>query len=84
VVTDAGAGAGSFGAGRIAVEPFYACGTCSVCTAGRYDVCRRLGFVGLPSQTAVVFGAGPIGLVTASALRATGAGQVIAVEPLWR
>lgn len=31
--------------------------------------------------TAVVFGAGPIGLVTMASLRATGAGQVIAVEP---
>jgi (R,R)-butanediol dehydrogenase/meso-butanediol dehydrogenase/diacetyl reductase len=32
-------------------------------------------------QTAVVFGAGPIGLVTAAALRAVGAGQVVVVEP---
>ncbi|GLZ52124.1 2,3-butanediol dehydrogenase [Actinomycetospora sp. NBRC 106378] len=31
--------------------------------------------------TAAVFGSGPIGLVTAAALRATGAGQVIVVEP---
>src|SRR4051795_9048571 len=34
-----------------------------------------------PGQTAAVFGAGPIGLVTAAALRATGAGQVVVVEP---
>ena len=32
-------------------------------------------------QTAAVFGSGPIGLVTAAALRANGAGQVIIVEP---
>jgi len=31
--------------------------------------------------TAVVFGAGPIGLVTIASLKATGAGQIIAVEP---
>ena len=37
---------------------------------------------GLPrGGTAAVFGSGPIGLVTAAALRATGAGQVIVVEP---
>ena len=32
-------------------------------------------------QTAAVFGAGPIGLVTAAALKAVGAGRVISVEP---
>jgi (R,R)-butanediol dehydrogenase/meso-butanediol dehydrogenase/diacetyl reductase len=32
-------------------------------------------------QTAAVFGSGPIGLVTAAALRALGAGQIIVVEP---
>ncbi|MGH3800969.1 MAG: 2,3-butanediol dehydrogenase, partial [Pseudonocardiaceae bacterium] len=129
-VTEIGVGVGSVGVGdRVAVEPFYVCGTCSACTAGRYNVCRQVGFVGLASQTggfaefavvderwahplgdiatdigalveplavgyhavristlppggtAVVFGAGPIGLVTASVLRAIGAGQVIVVEP---
>ncbi len=34
-----------------------------------------------PGHTAVVFGAGPIGLVTTAALRAAGVEQVIAVEP---
>ena len=34
-----------------------------------------------PDHTAVVFGAGPIGLVTTAALRAAGVGQVIVVEP---
>ena len=33
-----------------------------------------------PGGTAVVFGAGPIGLVTAASLKAVGAGQVISVE----
>jgi (R,R)-butanediol dehydrogenase / meso-butanediol dehydrogenase / diacetyl reductase len=34
-----------------------------------------------PGATAAVFGSGPIGLVTAAALRAHGAGQIIVVEP---
>jgi len=34
-----------------------------------------------PGQTAAVFGAGPIGLVTVAALKALGVGRVIAVEP---
>jgi (R,R)-butanediol dehydrogenase/meso-butanediol dehydrogenase/diacetyl reductase len=129
-VADVGAGVRSVGVGeRVAVEPFYVCGTCPACTAGRYNVCRQLGFVGLASQTggfaefavvdqrwahplgdlgtdvgalveplavgyhavrtsrfepggtAVVFGAGPIGLVTAAVLRARDAGLVIVVEP---
>jgi (R,R)-butanediol dehydrogenase / meso-butanediol dehydrogenase / diacetyl reductase len=114
---------------KVAVEPYYVCGECSACAAGRYNICRRLGFVGLsgqeggfaekcvvdqrwihplgdlptdigalveplavahhavrlsglrPGGTAVVFGAGPIGLVTIADLKATGAGQVISVEP---
>jgi (R,R)-butanediol dehydrogenase/meso-butanediol dehydrogenase/diacetyl reductase len=114
---------------RVAVEPYYVCGECVACAAGRYNVCRKLGFVGLsgrdggfaercvvdarwvhplgdlptdvgalveplavgyhavrlsglrPGGTAAVFGAGPIGLVTTSALKAAGAGRVIVVEP---
>lgn len=114
---------------RVAVEPYLVCGTCAACAAGRYNICRSLGFVGLagqqggfaekcvvdarwahplgdiptdigalveplavayhaarlsgitPGGTAVVFGAGPIGLVTAASLKAIGAGQVISVEP---
>jgi (R,R)-butanediol dehydrogenase / meso-butanediol dehydrogenase / diacetyl reductase len=34
-----------------------------------------------PSHTALVFGAGPIGLVTTAALRARGVNQIIVVEP---
>ncbi len=114
---------------RVAVEPYYVCGECSACAAGRYNICRKLGFIGLagqdggfaekcvvdrrwihplgdlptdvgalveplavayhavrlsglkPGGAAVVFGTGPIGLVTVASLKATGAGQVIAVEP---
>lgn len=113
----------------VAVEPYYVCGRCSACVAGRYNICRKLGFVGLAGDqggfaekcvvdarwahplgdlptdvgalveplavghhavrlsglregdTGAVFGAGPIGLVTAAALKAAGAGQVIVVEP---
>jgi (R,R)-butanediol dehydrogenase/meso-butanediol dehydrogenase/diacetyl reductase len=32
---------------RVAVEPYYVCGECVACTAGRYNICRKLGFVGL-------------------------------------
>ena len=115
---------------RVAVEPYYVCGECPACQAGRYNVCRSFGFVGLSGSpgagfsercvvdqrwvhplgelgtdvgalveplavgyhavrmsalpkggTAVVFGAGPIGLVTIASLKATGAGQIISVEP---
>lgn len=113
----------------VAVEPYHTCGECPACTAGRYNVCESLGFIGLsgggggfseyvvvtadrvhplgdiPTEigalveplavgyhavrlsevseggSAVVFGAGPIGLVTMSCLKAAGAGTVIAVEP---
>jgi (R,R)-butanediol dehydrogenase/meso-butanediol dehydrogenase/diacetyl reductase len=130
VVTAVGPGVTNVREGdRVAVEPYYVCGECAACTAGRYNICRKLGFVGLASQqggfaekcvvdaqwahplgdlptdigalveplavgyhavrlsglrpggTAAVFGGGPIGLVTAAALRAAGAGKVIVVEP---
>src|SRR5690606_39612576 len=35
---------------RVAVEPYYVCGECVACTSGRYNVCRKLGFVGLAGQ----------------------------------
>ncbi len=35
-----------------------------------------------PGETAVVFGAGPIGLLTIAALKLAGAGRVFAVEPM--
>jgi (R,R)-butanediol dehydrogenase/meso-butanediol dehydrogenase/diacetyl reductase len=134
VVSAVGAGVTNVREGdKVAVEPYYVCGECAACAAGRYNICRKLGFVGLagdqggfaekcvvdarwahplgelttdigalveplavayhavrlsglkPSRetgasTAVVFGAGPIGLVTAASLKAVGAGQVISVE----
>ncbi len=43
-----------------------------------YHAVRRSGIV--PGQTAAVFGAGPIGLVTIACLRAIGVEQVISVE----
>lgn len=114
---------------KVAVEPYYVCGECAACQAGRYNICRKAGFVGLSGSqggfaercvvdqrwvhplgplstelgalveplavgyhavrlsglpeggSAVVFGAGPIGLVTLASLKARGAGQVISVEP---
>jgi (R,R)-butanediol dehydrogenase/meso-butanediol dehydrogenase/diacetyl reductase len=130
VVSAVGSGVTNVSEGdRVAVEPYLVCGQCSACAAGRYNICRKLGFVGLAGQqggfaekcvvdarwahplgdlstdvgalveplavgyhavrlsglrsggTAAVFGAGPIGLVTAAALKAVGAGQVISVEP---
>ena len=32
---------------RVAIEPYYVCGQCA---AGRYNICRKLGFVGLAGQ----------------------------------
>jgi (R,R)-butanediol dehydrogenase/meso-butanediol dehydrogenase/diacetyl reductase len=130
VVSAVGSGVTGVSEGdRVAVEPYWVCGKCSACEAGRYNICRSLGFVGLAGDqggfaercvvdsrwihplgdlptdigalveplavgyhavrlsglreggTAAVFGAGPIGLVTAAALRAAGAGKVIVVEP---
>jgi len=130
VVAAVGSGVSGVAEGdRVAVEPYWVCGECVACRAGRYNVCRSLGFVGLSGDqggfaercvvdqrwvhplgdlptdvgalveplavgyhavrlsgiragdTAVVYGAGPIGLVTTAALKAAGAGQVIVVEP---
>ena len=48
VVSEVGSGVREVKEGdRVAVEPIYACGTCPACTAGRYNICRSLGFVGL-------------------------------------
>ena len=35
---------------RVAVEPYDVCGECAACAAGRYNICRKLGFVGLDGQ----------------------------------
>lgn len=130
VVSAVGSGVTGVSEGdRVAVEPYWVCGECVACKAGRYNICRSLGFVGLAGDqggfaercvvdqrwvhplgdlptdlgalveplavgyhavrlsglreggTAVVYGAGPIGLVTTAALKAAGASQVVVVEP---
>lgn len=35
---------------RVAVEPYYVCGECVACAVGRYNICRKLGFIGLSGQ----------------------------------
>jgi (R,R)-butanediol dehydrogenase/meso-butanediol dehydrogenase/diacetyl reductase len=35
---------------RVAVEPYYVCGECVACAEGRYNICRKLGFIGLSGQ----------------------------------
>lgn len=48
VVTATGSGVTGVAEGdRVAVEPYYVCGDCPACAAGRYNICRKLGFVGL-------------------------------------
>lgn len=114
---------------RVVVEPVFACGTCAACNQGKYNLCSKMGFLGLagggggfseyvvcdehmvhkipdslsyeqgalvePSAVAlyavrssqlkagdkaVVFGAGPIGLLVIEALKAAGAAEIYAVE----
>jgi (R,R)-butanediol dehydrogenase / meso-butanediol dehydrogenase / diacetyl reductase len=48
VVSAVGAGVTEVREGdRVAVEPYYVCGECVACAEGRYNICRKLGFVGL-------------------------------------
>ena len=35
---------------RVVVEPYDVCGECAACRSGRYNICRKLGFVGLDGQ----------------------------------
>ncbi|MGO4952231.1 2,3-butanediol dehydrogenase [Paenibacillus sp. S25] len=114
---------------RVVVEPVFACGKCDACKQGKYNLCDKMGFLGLagggggfseyvaadehmvhkipesvsfeqgalvePSAVAlyavrqsqlkvgdkaVVFGAGPIGLLVIEALKASGASEIYAVE----
>jgi (R,R)-butanediol dehydrogenase/meso-butanediol dehydrogenase/diacetyl reductase len=51
VVSAVGSGVSGIGEGdRVAVEPYYVCGECVACVAGRYNICRKLGFIGLSGQ----------------------------------
>lgn len=114
---------------RVVVEPIFNCGECTACRQGKYNLCEKMGFLGLagggggfseyvaadehmvhkipesvsfeqgalvePSAVAlyavrssklkvgdkaVVFGAGPIGLLVIEALKASGASKIYAVE----
>ncbi|WP_017811981.1 MULTISPECIES: 2,3-butanediol dehydrogenase [Paenibacillus] len=129
-VVEVGEGVTKFKEGdRVVVEPIFACGKCTACRQGKYNLCEKMGFLGLagggggfseyvsadehmvhkipdtvsfeqgalvePSAVAlyavrqsqfkvgdraVVFGAGPIGLLVIEALRASGAAEIYAVE----
>jgi len=51
VIAEVGAGVTNVKEGdRVAVEPYDVCGECSACAIGRYNICRKLGFVGLDGQ----------------------------------
>ena len=51
VIAEVGAGVTNVKEGdRVAVEPYDVCGECSACRIGRYNICRKLGFVGLDGQ----------------------------------
>src|SRR4249920_723098 len=51
VVSEVGSGVTNVKEGdRVAVEPYDVCGECSACAIGRYNICRKLGFVGLDGQ----------------------------------
>lgn len=129
-VVEVGEGVTRFKTGdRVVVEPIFACGQCTACKQGKYNLCEKMGFLGLagggggfseyvtadehmvhripdsvsfeqgalvePSAVAlyavrqsqfkvgdraVVFGAGPIGLLVIEALKASGASDIYAVE----
>ncbi|PZT54204.1 2,3-butanediol dehydrogenase [Paenibacillus silvae] len=47
-VVDVGEGVTRFQVGdRVVVEPIYACGQCEACKQGRYNLCDKMGFLGL-------------------------------------
>jgi (R,R)-butanediol dehydrogenase/meso-butanediol dehydrogenase/diacetyl reductase len=51
VVSEVGSGVTNVKEGdKVAVEPYDVCGECSACKIGRYNICRKLGFVGLDGQ----------------------------------
>ncbi|NLF28650.1 MAG: alcohol dehydrogenase catalytic domain-containing protein [Clostridiales bacterium] len=59
VVEAVGPGVRDLGPGdRVAVEPGYFCGKCEQCTAGRYNLCARMSFMG--SAVADAYGEGAL------------------------
>ena len=47
-VTEPGEGVEGLAVGeRVAIEPIFACGACAACGEGKYNLCDKLGFVGL-------------------------------------
>ncbi|MBU5351339.1 2,3-butanediol dehydrogenase [Paenibacillus silvae] len=47
-VVEVGEGVTRFQVGdRVVVEPIYACGQCEACKQGRYNLCDKMGFLGL-------------------------------------
>ena len=51
VVAELGSGVTGFAEGdRVVVEPYDVCGECIACRDGRYNTCRKLGFIGLDGE----------------------------------
>lgn len=47
-VEEVGEGVDGFAVGdRVVVEPFMVCGECAMCTSGRYNLCPKMGFIGI-------------------------------------
>ncbi len=126
VVEELGKGVERLAVGdRVVVEPLMVDGTCPACKAGKYNLCKQMGFIGIsglggglseqivveqrwvhpvgdmpldqaamieplsvalhsvkhagvkPGQTAVIGGAGPIGLLVAAVLKAKGLTTIV-------
>ncbi len=47
-IEEVGEGVDSLAVGdRVVVEPFMVCGECPMCTSGRYNLCSKMGFIGI-------------------------------------
>lgn len=52
-ITELGEGVEGLSVGdRVAIEPIFACGTCAPCRDGLYNLCEKLGFMGLSGGNA--------------------------------